>query len=77
MTVMHVRYLGILIDDKLNWNNHTNNIVSKLMRGNSVLSKLKYYVNKEILRTNYFIYSIPIFLMSPQYGDNQEFPKSI
>ena len=36
-----------------NWNTHTNNIVSKLMRGNSILSKLRYYVNKEILRTIY------------------------
>ena len=48
----HVRYLGILIDDRLNWNTHTNNIVSKLMRSNSMLSKLR-YVNKEILRTIY------------------------
>ena len=52
-TTTQVRYLGILIDDKLNWNAHTNNIVSKLMRGNSILSKLRYYVNKEILRTIY------------------------
>ena len=35
-TTNHVRYFGILIDDKLNWNTHTNNIVSKLMRGNSI-----------------------------------------
>ena len=53
-TTTHVRYLDILIDDKLNWNTHTNNIVSKLMRGNSIFSKLRYYVNKDILRTIYF-----------------------
>ena len=52
-TTTHVRYLGTLIDDKLNWNTHTN-IVSKLMRENSILSKLRYYANKEILRTIYF-----------------------
>ena len=46
--------MGILIDDKLNWNTHTKNIVSKLMTDNSILSKLRYYVNKEILRTIYF-----------------------
>ena len=51
---IHVRQLGILTDDKLDWNTHTNNIVSKIMRGNSILSKLRYYVNKEILRTTYF-----------------------
>ena len=49
-----IRYLGIVIDDKLNWNTHSNNIVLKLMRGDSILSKLRYYVNKEILRTIYF-----------------------
>ena len=53
-TTTQVRYLGILINDKLNWNTHINNIVSKLTRGNSILSKLRYYVNKEILRTIYF-----------------------
>ena len=53
-TTTHVRYLGIFIDDKLKWNTYVNNIVSKLMRGNSILSKLRYYVNKEKLRTIYF-----------------------
>ena len=43
-----------MIDHKLNWNAHTDNIVSKLTRSNSILSKLRYYVNKEILRTIYF-----------------------
>ena len=38
-TTTQVRYLGILIDDKLNWNAHTD--VSKLMRCNSILSKLR------------------------------------
>ena len=50
----HVWYLGILIDVKLNCNTHTNNIVSKLITGNSIFSKLRYYVNKEILATIYF-----------------------
>ena len=49
-TTTRVRYLGILIDDKLKWNTYTNNI----MRGHSILSKLRYYVNEEILRTIYF-----------------------
>ena len=40
-TTTQVRYLGILIDDKLNWNAHTVNTVSKLMRCNSILSKLR------------------------------------
>ena len=53
-TTTHVKYLGILIDDILKWNTHTNNIVSKLLRGNSILSKLGYHVSKETLRKIYF-----------------------
>ena len=37
-TTTHARDLGILIVDKPNWNTHTNNIVSQLIRGNSILS---------------------------------------
>ena len=46
--------LGILTDDKFNYNTHTNNIVSRFKRSNSILSKLRYYVNKEIMGTIYF-----------------------
>ena len=35
-------------------NTHTNNIIPKLVRGDSNLVKLRYYVNKEIFRTIYF-----------------------
>ena len=47
-TVYHYssQVFGYLINDKLNWNAHTDNIVSKLMRGNPILY--------QILRTIYF-----------------------
>ena len=35
-------------------NTHTNNIIPRLVRGDSNLVKLRYYVNKEIFRTTYF-----------------------
>ena len=53
-TTTQVRYLSILIGDKLNWNTHANSIAPEPMGGNSILSKLRYYVNKKILRTIYF-----------------------
>ena len=64
-----------MINDKLNWNAHTDNIVSKLVRGNSILSKLRYYVNKEILRTIYFAIFHSYLTYVTQYGDKQEFQK--
>ena len=54
MYTTNVRQLGILTDDIFNCNTHTNNIVSKFKRSNSILSKLRYYVNKEIMGTIYF-----------------------
>ena len=75
-TITHIRYLSILIDDKLNWNTHTNNIVSNLMRGNSILSKLRYYVVKEILRTILFC-NIPFLshLCHHSMGSNKKSSK--
>ena len=77
-TITHIRYLGILIDDKLNWNTHTNNIVSNLMRGNSILSKLRYYVDKEILRTIYFaIFHSYLTYVTIVWGQTRSPQKSI
>ena len=38
-TTTDVSYFGCLTDNKLNWNTHTNNVVSKHMRGNSMSCK--------------------------------------
>ena len=54
-----------------------NDIVSKLMRGNSILSKLRYYVNKEILRTIYFAIFHSYLTYVTQYGNKKEFQKNI
>ena len=54
-TTTYVTHLGILIDDKLKWNTDASNVVSKLMISKLILSKLRHYVNKEILRTIYYV----------------------
>ena len=70
-------YLYVLIGDKLNWNTHTNNIVSKLMRANSILSKLRYYVNIVILRTIYFVifHSYLTYVMAVQGKNSPRIPQ--
>ena len=45
----YVKYLGVFIDENLNWKIHINVISTKLIKGNAILSKLRYYVNKDIL----------------------------
>ena len=47
----YVRYLGIKIDENLNWKIHIHDLPSKLNWANSVLSKLRYFVSGEVYIT--------------------------
>ena len=49
-----VKYLGIYIDENLNWNTHLAKLKPKLSRAVVMLSKLKYLVNKNTLKMVYF-----------------------
>ena len=48
------RFLGIKIDENLNRKEHIHDITIKLNRANALLSIIRNYVNKHILRTTYF-----------------------
>ena len=48
------RYLGIKIDQNLNWKDHINDIAVKLNRANALLFKIRNFVNITILKTIYF-----------------------
>ena len=50
-----VKYLGIKIDENLNWKQHIHDIAIKLNRANALLSIIRNYVNKLTLRTIYFV----------------------
>ena len=54
-----VKYLGIIIDNKMNWTQHINYLNYKLCKGLWVISKLKKYVNTHTLKIIYYslIYS--------------------
>ena len=48
------RYLGVTVDENLNWKKHVNDISHKLIRVNAILFKIRNYVNQGTLRTVYF-----------------------
>ena len=50
----YVKYLGIFIDENLNWKN-INETSTKLIKGNAMLSKLRHFVNKNILLSVYHV----------------------
>ena len=50
----YVKYLGVFIDENLNWEKHINEISTKLIKGNAMLSKFRHFVNKDILLSVYY-----------------------
>ena len=50
----YVKYLGVFIDENLNWKKHINETSTKLIEGNAMLSKLRHFVNKDIMLSVYY-----------------------
>ena len=46
------KYLGVKIDENLNWKDHTHDLATKLNRANALLFKIRNYVNFKNLETN-------------------------
>ncbi len=64
----YVKYLGVLIDSKLSFKQHTIAISKKISRAIGIMYKLRYFVNKKILLMIYYslvypflIYAIPVW----------------
>ena len=60
----HTRYLGILMDQHLPWDQHLKMTKQKLSRVNGLLAKVRYYLSPKLMRTHYF----SIFESHLRYG---------
>ena len=66
-----IKYLVIKIDENLNSKQHIHDIAIKLNRDNALLSVIKNYVDKPILRTIYFaIFDSHINYINLIWGQN-------
>ena len=48
------KYLGVILDENLNFKQHLTNLKNKLNRENGILAKLRHFIQKDVLRTVYF-----------------------
>ena len=68
-----VKYLGIILQDDLHWNSHLTKLRKKLTRSVGLLSKIRYYVPKNLLRTIYHsIFNSHLTYTCEMWGQNQE-----
>ena len=52
-TTDSIKYLGLKIDENLNWHQQINNVAVKLNRANAMLSKIRHFVDKNTLKSIY------------------------
>lgn len=57
--VNQTKFLGVIIDDKLNWKAHIDNLKRKISKTIAILHKVKYSVNKKSLHTLYCSLLLP------------------
>ena len=50
----HVKYLGVLMDEHLNWKNQIANVTKKISRGVGILAKLRSYLDPKLLINIYY-----------------------
>ena len=51
--ISSMKYLGINIDENLNWKQHVSDIAIKLNKANGILSKLRHFIDRKTLKSIY------------------------
>ena len=60
--VTKTKFLGVIIDNRLNWQHHISNISCKIAKGIGVIIKLRKFLNNESLRSLYFAFIYPYLM---------------
>ena len=58
-SVEHTKFLGVLIDKKLNWNKHISYISGKVARGLGIIIKARKYLPKDAMLSLYYSFIYP------------------
>ena len=63
MEVQGIKYLGVILDNKLSWIQHISYVKSKISKGIGIMYKARNYITKNALLGLYhsYIYPYPIY----------------
>ena len=69
-----VRYLGTEIEQHLDWNVHVKNVIPKLNRATDILSKIRHYVPKFLLKSIYYsLFNSHLIYACQVWSQNKKF----
>lgn len=57
--VTEIKFLGVIIDSKLNWKPHIKHINAKISKSLAIMNKVKYLLNQASLYTLYCSFILP------------------
>ena len=60
--VEHTKFLGIILDNHLNWKEHIKYLTSKMAKSVGIFAKTRKYFNKAVLTTLYYSFLYPYLL---------------
>ena len=67
----YVKYLGIYLDQYLDWSPHVNHLSHKLVKANAMLCKLRHYVNEATIKSIYYaIFHSHLSYVCTAWGQN-------
>jgi hypothetical protein len=66
---VHLKFLGIQIDNHLNWKNHIDQIIRKLSAACYMVRQMYYICNNDTLRSIYFAYFNSVQVMAYFFGE--------
>ena len=73
-----VKYLGINIDENLNWKQQISDIAIKLNKGNGILSKLRHFIDRKTLKAIYYaIFEPHLYYSSLVWAQNSNLIKRL
>ena len=60
--VKNVKFLGVILDEKMSWKDHINYISKKISKCIAIMFKLKNIVSKDTLKSLYYTLAYPYFI---------------
>ena len=57
-----LKYLGVIIDHRLNWSQHITHVKNKVSKGIGIMYRARSYLTKSSLRKLYFSYIYPYLI---------------